>query len=204
MQVGVIDLGLNNISSVVSALEGLGASVNQAPDPNGLGAVDRLVLPGVGNFAFAMQRMIDLGWDQYITAAVHDNGTPLLGICLGMHMLSQSGTEGGLTAGLALLPGKVKRIESSGERLPHMGWNSVKLAGADDLFDSIPSGADFYFAHSYAYEAAPSESVMSTTSYGVDFCSAARSGGVCGVQFHPEKSSTWGLQLLSNFMARCV
>lgn len=201
-RVGIVNYGMGNLGSVRRAFEDLGADVVVADRPSALDAADRLVLPGVGAFSQGMQRLRDGGWCDALHSLVHERQRPLLGICLGMQMLASAGEEGGTTSGLGLVPGRVRRLDAIGctLRVPHVGWNEVRCQASDPLFGHIPSGSDFYFVHSFAFEPESQEFVSATTDYGVLVTAAVRQGNVFGTQFHPEKSSKAGRQLLRNFL----
>lgn len=207
MKVGVIDYGVGNLGSVMRALELLRVTpllVKRAIDMH---AADCLILPGVGNFADCV-RMLDSG--QWITALkeeVSGYNKALLGVCVGMQLLADSSTEGAVNGepvmGLGFVPGQVQHLGLLGcqLRVPHVGWNAVSSARAKDhLFHEIPPGTDFYFVHSYAFEAKNAADVIATTQYGISVTAAVRRGHVWGTQFHPEKSSKAGFKVLKNFI----
>jgi glutamine amidotransferase len=207
MKVGVIDYGVGNLGSVLRAIEQLCATpilVDRALDMH---AADCLILPGVGNFADCAQLLNEGGWTTALREEVLGYGRPLLAVCVGMQLLADNGaegaTEGQYIAGLGLIPGQVRHLRSFGctQRLPHVGWNGVTRARHDDhLFNSIPDGTNFYFAHSYSFLPRDSTDVLATTDYGVPVTAAVRRDHVWGTQFHPEKSSRAGFKLLSNFI----
>ncbi len=207
MRVGVIDYGVGNLGSVVRALEVLRVSpllVNRASD---LHATDFLILPGVGNFADCV-RMLEAGqWIAALKEEVLGYGRPLLGVCVGMQLLADSSTEGAVNdepvRGLGFVPGQVKHIAALGcqLRVPHAGWNAVTCGHTkDSLFNGIPAETDFYFVHSYAFQAQNVADVIATTDYGQTVTAAVRRGHVWGTQFHPEKSSKAGFKILKNFI----
>jgi len=201
MRVAVIDYKLCNLDSITRALEHCGASVIKTDTPSDLADVDRLVLPGVGAFAAAM-RNLDAA---ELTGAIRDEvaaGKPLLGICLGMHLLFSRSEEGEGVTGLNLIPGDVVRLTPQpGERTPHIGWNVVDFTRADPMFDGMASGTDFYFVHSYHVACADVADGLATTPYGGGFTSVVRCAHVTGVQFHPEKSQAAGFAFLKNYLA---
>lgn len=202
MRVAIIDYGMGNLGSVSQALAGLGAQPLIADRPEQLVDAARIVLPGVGSFADGMIHLEERGWIDAIREQVAD-GKPLLGICLGMQLLASHGTERGEHAGLNFIPGKVERLDTlgCGERIPHAGWNSIHLASQTiGLFAGIPDGTDFYFAHSFAFQAVEVCDVIANVNYGVPLSAAIAHGCVFGTQFHPEKSSKAGLRLLKNFI----
>lgn len=207
MKVGVIDYGVGNLGSMLRALEVLRVTpllVNRATDMH---AADCLILPGVGNFADCV-RMLEAG--QWITALKEEVlgcNKPLLGVCVGMQLLADSSTEGSVNGapvmGLGFVPGRVQHLASMGcqFRVPHVGWNAVTSADTQDhLFRELPAETDFYFVHSYAFEAQNASDVIATTHHGINVTAAVRRGHVWGTQFHPEKSSKAGLKLLKNFI----
>jgi len=195
----IIDYGMGNLGSVQRAFEECGTSVHVSSDPSILGRAQAVVLPGVGSFTEGMQNLRARGLDRALTEA-SAAGLPVLGICLGMQLLATRGTEGGDTAGLGLIPGLVDRIPPGGHRIPHVGWNEVHLRQTHPLFHGIPDATDFYFVHSYRFLPETSADVLAETPYAGSFASAVAHGSVCGVQFHPEKSSRPGFALLRNFI----
>lgn len=207
MKVGIIDYGMGNLGSVSRALAAIGVHPVIAARPEQLDDVDRLILPGVGSFGDGMTHLEKHGWVDAIGEWT-SVGKPFLGICLGMHLLASRGTEGGERAGLGLVPGVVRRLDALGcsGRIPHVGWNDVRLTDPDGaLFGGIPTGTDFYFVHSYAFEAADPADVLGEIEYGAMVPAAVGRDNVVGTQFHPEKSSKAGLRLLRNFVGddRC-
>jgi glutamine amidotransferase len=209
MKIGVIDYGVGNLGSVIRALEELRVTpilVTRAVDMN---TVDRLILPGVGNFADCVRLLNEGGWSQALTEEVQQRGKPLLGICLGMQLLASTSMEGvtegsaDRTTGLGFIPGRVEGLRNlgCGLRIPHVGWNEVTSnSKSGGLFDGIPDGTDFYFVHSYAFIPDDPENVLATVDYGIPVTAAVRHGHIWGTQFHPEKSSRAGLRLLCNFI----
>jgi glutamine amidotransferase len=199
----IIDYGMGNLASVRRAFEECGAEAVLLDDPDRLAEADRFILPGVGAFGDGMANLRDRGWVPKINAALENPQVAMLGICLGMQLLATTGYEGGVTAGLDLVPGEVKRFEpvSSETRIPHVGWNEVRPSGEAALFAGIPEGTDFYFVHSFCLLPAQPESVIARTPYCGEFTSAVGVKNVFGVQFHPEKSSRPGFRLLKNFLA---
>ena len=204
-RVAIIDYGMCNLGSVRRAFEECGAGVEVSDDPGALEGASHIVLPGVGSYRDGMANIRGKGWDEAIRKAVAD-GKPLLGICLGMQLLSDRGTEGGGADGLGLIPGEVTRLAEAGpgERIPHVGWNEVRHGGGDPAFEGIRDGMDFYFVHSYHFRTSDPSYVVARTPYCGSFASAVRSGNVLGVQFHPEKSSLSGFRLIRNFLAQVI
>lgn len=202
MTVLVVDYGMGNLASARRALEECGARVLVSDEPRDVRQAERLVVPGVGAFPQAMQRLNERGWTEAIRQAALDDGIPVLGVCLGMQLLADEGEEVEPTAGLGLVPGRITRLApAAGERVPHVGWNEVVPVGEPPLFAGIPAGSDFYFVHSFHFAAASADDVLATTPYAGGFVSAVGRGRVLGTQFHPEKSSRAGFRLLRNFLA---
>lgn len=193
---------MGNLSSVRRALEELGVEPFVAEHPLALFDANRLVLPGVGAFSEGMARLQQGGWIDAIHRLVTVERKPLLGICLGMQMLAGTGEEGGDVPGLGFIDGRVRRLDLLGcnLRVPHVGWNDVSCKATDPLFAHIPQDSDFYFVHSYAIEMENSAQVIGSTHYDTNVVAAVRVGHVVGTQFHPEKSSRVGRQLLQNFL----
>lgn len=195
--IAVVDYGMGNLRSVVKGLEKAGGECFLATEPDQLDLAKGVILPGVGAFARAMANLRACGMDRALVKAAK-RGKPLLGICLGYQLLFEEGEEWGPAAGLAILPGRVRRLPP-GLKVPHMGWNQVEIVRSSPLFAGIASNSPFYFVHSYVAEPADSDLVLACTDYGTRFASAAGRGNVFGIQFHPEKSSSLGLRILANF-----
>jgi glutamine amidotransferase len=198
----ILDYGMGNLRSVEKALEHVGATATIANDPEAVRAADGVILPGVGAFPKAMQRVRELGLDELI-AERRENGVPILGICLGLQLLFDSTTELGGAEGIGLLSGGVAELEADGLKVPHIGWSPVCWEKQSRLTEGIESETPFYFVHSFA--PSPSQDdLLGSAAYGARFACAAERDNVFGVQFHPEKSSAAGLRLLSNFAGICV
>ncbi len=200
----VIDYGMGNIHSVLSALRYLGADAEVSSDPDTVSRAQTLVLPGVGSFRRAMETLRASGIDAAIRRAVHERGSRMLGICLGMQLLGTFGTEDGESEGLGLVDQRVDLFspgELSGLKIPHIGFSGVTQAPGSRLFQGLPESADFYFVHSYRMLPGIPDTVVSCCDHGVPFAAAVEKGNVFGTQFHPEKSQTNGLVLLRNFLS---
>jgi glutamine amidotransferase len=201
--IGVIDYGMGNRRSVEKALEHRGAAAPVTREEAVLARCQGLVLPGVGAFPLAMRNLRELGLDELIRSAVA-SGVPLLGICLGMQLLFEHSDEIEATAGLGVLAGAVTRISAPELPIPHMGWSEVVWERHSPLTEGLPgSSCAFYHVHSYAVRPSAREDVIGTTEYGERFATVVQRGSVFGVQFHPEKSSQYGLELLGNFVRLC-
>ncbi len=202
--IGVIDYGMGNRRSVEKALEHVGAGVSLTSDQHELERCDGLVLPGVGAFPKAMRNLRELGLVEFIQSRA-EQGTPLLGICLGMQLLFDHSEELGTTPGLGLIPGAVTRLQAGNLRIPHIGWNEVRFRRSCTLTAALPqSGCPFYHVHSLAARPSDPDTVIGTTEYGERFATIVGRGSVFGVQFHPEKSSGHGLCMLHSFVEVCV
>lgn len=194
--IGILDYGVGNLRSVERALTQIGATCKIAES---LAGIDKLILPGVGAFAAAMKHLAPMAEEVRAFAL---SGRPLLGICLGQQLLFDVGEEMGETAGLGLIPGRVRYLpQSPGLKIPHVGWNNVQFRPGSPLGNGTPTGSQFYFVHSLAVVCDDLNDADSWCDYGGQFVSSIRRGSIWGVQFHPEKSGESGLQLLRNFAA---
>ncbi|HEY4778454.1 MAG TPA: imidazole glycerol phosphate synthase subunit HisH [Solirubrobacterales bacterium] len=201
-RIAILDYGMGNLRSVEKALEHVGVTATITHDAIEARAADGLILPGVGAFPRAMERVRERGLDELIGER-RAAGVPILGICLGLQLLFDSTTELGGAAGLGLLDGEVAELEAAGLKVPHIGWSPVRWERESRLTEGIESETPFYFVHSFAPRPADAELLGSAT-YGARFACAAERDNVFGVQFHPEKSSAAGLRLLSNFAGICA
>lgn len=199
MNIGIVDIGIGNLGSLRNALHNEGWDTVSVSAEDDFTDLTHLVLPGVGAFCAAMDRLKQSGLIEPIRRFAAQ-GRPMLGICLGMQILAESGTEGGDVPGLGLIPGHVVRVvPGAGLRLPHVGWNNAMQVAKHPLLVGIRNDVDFYFVHSYRFLAAKTENVLAKTDYGEEFPSIVGNGNVVGVQFHPEKSQVNGLRILDNF-----
>lgn len=200
-QILVLDYGMGNLRSVEKALEHVGARASIGADPDAIRAADGLILPGVGAFPRAMERIRATGLDELLAERAAA-GTPILGICLGMQLLFEHSEELGGAEGLGLLPGAVTRLDAPGLKVPNIGWAPVRWERDSLLTTGIASETPFYLVHSFV--ARPSaEDTLGTAEYGERFACAVERDNIFGAQFHPEKSSEAGLRLLANFAAKC-
>lgn len=198
----IVDYGMGNIRSLSAAVEHLGRNVVVSGQPREIASAEVVLLPGVGSFPAAMRAIDNGGLSEAIRDGVHAGKFKLLGICLGMQLLMAASSEGDGAAGLGLVDGSVERFpEHYDLPVPHIGFNSVRAPGGSILFNGLSAETDFYFVHSYRAVYAGPQALVATSHYGEDFVAAVESGNVYGTQFHPEKSQTNGLRLLSNFLA---
>jgi glutamine amidotransferase len=198
----LVDYGLGNIMAFANIYKKLNITAKIASTPEELDDAERIILPGVGAFDWAMNRLNDSGLRQALDKKVLNQGTPVIGICVGMQIMARRSDEGVLE-GLGWVDGEVKRFDDSNinqkMHLPHMGWNDVAPNTENGLFKELQTDARFYFLHSYYFEPDSPDSVLATTDYGGSYASSVGNKNVYGVQFHPEKSHQWGIQLLKNF-----
>ena len=198
--VAIVNYGLGNIQAFVHIYQRLNLFVEVAETPKQLAKAEKIVLPGVGAFDWAMKRLNDSGLRDTLDELVLHQQVPILGVCVGMQMMAQRSEEGALP-GLGWIEADVVRFNStqSGEApLPHMGWNDVHSVTDDPLFQGIEVPR-YYFLHSYCIVPRSNDDVIATAVYGEKFTAAVRNGNVLGTQFHPEKSHQWGIDLLRNF-----
>jgi len=198
--IAIVDYGMGNRRSVEKALEHVGAQPVLTADHDTLRAADGLVVPGVGAFPEAMRRLAAAGLDELIVERA-GAGVPVLGLCLGMQLLFEASDEHEGATGLGLIEGAVRRLDTRGARLPHIGWNLVTFSRESRLVDGLGEAAAFYHVHSFVCRPDEDADVVGRGEYGERFVSIVERGNVMGVQFHPEKSSRDGLQLLRNFAA---
>ena len=196
-QVAIIDYGVGNLRSVEKAFAAAGCDAIVSGDEKILRDAQRLVLPGVGAFAACIKALKERGFDQVVREKASD-GTPLLGVCVGMQLLFDESEEFGSTPGLGLLKGSVRRF--AGDLVvPQVGWNRIHQTREHVLFEGIAEGSFCYFVHSFYCQPADEAVVAGETEYGRRYASVVARGNVCGVQFHPEKSQDVGLRMLKNF-----
>ncbi|PIP73216.1 MAG: imidazole glycerol phosphate synthase subunit HisH [Nitrospinae bacterium CG22_combo_CG10-13_8_21_14_all_47_10] len=204
--IAIIDYGMGNLRSVQKAFEAVGAEAIVTSDSQKILSAKSVVLPGVGAFKDCMENLEKLGLIDTVHKSVK-SGKPFLGICLGLQLLFNQSEEFGQVDGLGILPGKVVGFKNahlssdSGEplKIPHMGWNTVRVVPGNPLFDSVPDESYFYFVHSYYIVPQSASIIATTTSYGIDFTSGIHHENIHAFQFHPEKSQRLGLTILKNF-----
>ena len=205
MKIGIVNYGTGNIYSISNALNEIGADQIIINSPSELHKVDAIILPGVGGFENAKNKLDSKNWSEEIIESINFKNKALLGICLGMQLLADSSRESSNNMeipGLGLIPGRVNHLTSLGcnLRTPHVGWNSVNTLDKSMLFEELNNDTDFYFVHSYAFFPKDEKHILATTNYGIDFPTVVGKERVWGTQFHPEKSSKSGFILLKNFI----
>jgi glutamine amidotransferase len=198
----IVDYGLGNILAFANIYKQLNIKIRIAKQAEDLKPASKLILPGVGAFDHAMQLLDQSGMRQMLDKLVLEEHIPILGICVGMQILARSSDEGRLS-GLNWIDGRVSALKSLGISnqlpLPHMGWNDVRSVVKNKLFEQLEANARFYFLHSYYFECDRKQNVIAVANYGKEFSCAVNAGNIYGVQFHPEKSHSFGIQLLKNF-----
>ena len=210
-EIVVIDYGMGNVRSVRNGLARVGARARLTSDPGALEEAPGIILPGVGGFPECMSALRAEGWVEPLTGAIA-RGVPYLGICLGLQILFEESEGFGPTPGLGLLPGRVRRFPerlAEGEvplRVPHMGWNRVRLEAPSPLLEEVREGERFYFVHSYYAEASPAcrPWIAATCRHGLAFVASICRGRLFATQFHPEKSGARGLAILRRFASLCL
>jgi glutamine amidotransferase len=204
LRIAVVDYGMGNRRSVQKALQRVGAHAAITSDHTELHAADGLVVPGVGAFPQAMRNLDRLGLTDLIRARAQAQ-TPILGICLGMQLLFERSQELEPAEGLGLIAGEVTPLDAGGLRLPHIGWNEVRFERSSSLTEALPAaGCPFYHVHSMVARPSDVADVVGSTEYGERFATIVARDSVLGVQFHPEKSSAHGLQMLASFARQCA
>jgi imidazole glycerol-phosphate synthase subunit HisH len=200
--IAIVDYGMANLRSVQKAFEKIGAAAEITSDPSRVGAADKIVLPGVGAFRDAIARLRETGLAEPIIDQVR-RGKPFLGICLGLQLLFTRSYEDGVHLGLDLLPGDVVRFGSvPGLKVPHMGWNQLRLVRSAPVLRDVPTDAAVYFVHSYYVQPRDESIIATTTDYPLPFASSIWQDNIFATQFHPEKSQKIGLAMLRNFAQR--
>lgn len=199
MSIGIVNIGIGNLGSVKSAIYNIGKDCLDVSSPKDLSKITHLILPGVGSFAVAMEKLEQAHLIDPIKVFAKE-GRPVFGICLGMQLFATRGVEGGGCDGLDLVPGQIEPMKTFDNlRSPHIGWNEVIQRSGHPIFEGIRDNVDFYFVHGYRFNVANDEHIISETDYGERFPSSIGFRNIVGVQFHPEKSQLNGIRLLENF-----
>jgi len=203
MKVGVIDYGMGNLFSIISALEFIGADVTICQTPDSLKKVDRIILPGVGAFKDCIDTIISSGFKDALTREVIEKGKPIYGICLGLQIMGQKSSEFGKHKGLGWIEGDVIQLKPDVHnlRVPHVGWNNVNYIEDSPLFADLPESPDFYFVHSFYLKCDQNQDVEATCDYGQTVTAAIKKNNIFASQFNPEKSQDFGLKVLENFLS---
>lgn len=197
----IVDYKTGNLGSIHNILKRIGVESVVTSDKDEIARATKLILPGVGAFNTGMKNLTELDLIEILTKKVIDEKTPVLGICLGMQLMSR-GSEEGSMAGLGWIDAETVRFrftDSTEYKIPHMGWNFIKQHKTSQLFDKMYPDARFYFVHSYFFRANDQEDILTSTTYEIEFTSSVERGNILGVQFHPEKSHKFGMKLLKNF-----
>ena len=200
-KVCILDYGSGNVKSVFNLFSLIAEKTFVSNLPQAIEDASHVVLPGVGAFGAAMRKIRQNLPLETIERSVRDQGKPFLGICVGMQILANKGSEFGEHDGLGWIPGKVDKLDPGDLPLPHIGWNSISATREDPLLAGLDACPDFYFVHSFTFRTERKSSVLATTQFGEKFCSILNEGNVYGVQFHPEKSQKAGMRLAQNFLA---
>lgn len=199
--IGIVDYGLGNVRAFENIYRNLGIPALAARSVADIDRCEKLILPGVGAFDWAMERLAAGGLREALDRRVREEGVPVLGVCVGMQIMGESSEEG-QHPGLGWISGRVRRFRdewfNQRTHRPHMGWNEVETAAGEPLFADFKTPR-YYFLHSYYFEPAKESDVIGWTNYGIRFASALRHGKIVATQFHPEKSHDWGVALLKNF-----
>jgi glutamine amidotransferase len=200
--IGIVNYGSGNIQAIANIYSRLNIPTKIITEPSELHEADKLILPGVGAFDETMKQLIGSGLKEELNKLVLHEKKPILGICVGMQIMAESSEEGTLN-GLGWIKGRVKKFDISWFKqkpyLPHMGWNTIASKIEHPIFLNLDAEQGFYFVHSYYYECADKSNVLATSDYGIEFSSAVYNNNIFGMQFHPEKSHSNGIQLLENF-----
>lgn len=200
--IGIVNYGLGNIHAIANIYKVRNVAVKIVSSAEELATCSRIILPGVGAFDYAMDRLSESGMLAVLIERVIDQKIPVLGICVGMQIMAQRSEEG-QKAGLGWIEGAVRKFAISNPTcrvlLPHMGWNGARSCTSSPLFNGLDKDAEFYFLHSYYFAPAEPKAVLAVTDYNGEYASSVGLRNIFGVQFHPEKSHKWGIQLLMNF-----
>ena len=205
MKIGIISYGIGNIGSVIGSLNNIGVNYQIIEEEMQFDDVDKLILPGIGSFKKCKEILDEKNFTKQILDKVIKEKIPILGICLGMQLLAYLGAEGSINSfskGLNLIEGKVANLKNLGSTLilPHIGWNNIKIKNNSPIIKNIPDDTDFYFVHSFAYNDINKKYIIAEANYGTSFPVIIQKKHIWGTQFHPEKSSKAGLEIIKNFI----
>ncbi len=202
IKVAIINYGIGNIRSLYNSLKKIEIEAEIITDPESIYKFDKVFLPGVGSYKDAIEKIKKIGWDKAIKNFSSNQNKSLFGICVGMQILSTYGYEHGISNGLDIIKGEILRMDEHGceLKLPHIGWNNIKVLNKNLLTENLNNEDNFYFVNSYSFKTVNSNELIATTSYGIEFPSIINKQNVFGTQFHPEKSSKAGIQILKNFI----
>lgn len=196
----VLDYKTGNVDSVVKAIKILGYDPLFSCEKKKIDECSKIILPGQGSYFYAIEELKKLDLLNDLQYKIKKKNIPVLGICLGMQILSSSGNEVAKQIGLNFISGKVKILKKKPNKLPHLGWSTVNFKTEDKLFNGIENNRDFYFIHSYFFDCDDKKDIIGTTNYNQSFASIVKKNNIYGVQFHPEKSLKNGLKILDNFL----
>ncbi len=202
IKVAIINYGLGNIRSLYNSLKRIEVEAEVISDPELINKFDKVFLPGVGSYRDAINLIEKMGWVKSIKDFSSNKNKSLFGICVGMQVLSSCGFEHGKSSGLEIVKGEVVRMDKCGcnLKLPHIGWNNIKIQNKNIITEKLSNDSNFYFVNSYSFKTVSSSDLIATTTYGIEFPSIIFKHNVYGTQFHPEKSSKAGIQILKNFI----
>ena len=202
IRVAIINYGIGNIRSLYNSLKKIDVEAEIITDPESIHTFNKVFLPGVGSYKDAIEKIKKIGWDRAVKNFSSDKNKSLFGICVGMQILSTYGHEHGKSNGLDIIKGEVVKIDKPGHdlKLPHIGWNNIKILNKNLITENLTNDANFYFVNSYSFKIVNSDELIATTTYGIEFPSIVNKQNIFGTQFHPEKSSKAGMQILKNFI----
>lgn len=202
--VTIVDYGVGNLGSVINMFKKIGIATKLTQNVEDIVNAEKLLLPGIGSYDVAMEKLIATGYIPYLNKKVLEDKTPTLGICLGMQLMT-NGSEEGQQKGLGWFDAKTVKfnIDTNTYKIPHMGWNDVTITNSTPLVENLPNDARYYFCHSYHVACNNLSNIMLTANYGGEFTCAINNENIYGVQFHPEKSHKFGMKLLHNFATNC-
>ena len=202
IKVAIINYGIGNIRSLYNSLKKINVEAEIISDPELIYSFNKVFLPGVGSYKDAIEKIRKIGWDRTIKNYSSDNNKGLFGICVGMQILSTFGYEYGKSKGLNIIEGEVEHMGKIGckFKLPHIGWNNIEILNENMITENLTNEANFYFVNSYSFKIVYSDQLIATTTYDIKFPSIVNKQNIFGTQFHPEKSSKAGIQILNNFI----